>query len=147
LENCDNAGARNAKAKEPLWNGHAVHQRRYGDCPRNRESVMLILNLVLVLLLQAPQPPQPATAGQTVIVGFEDGMKVTVGNPEFSGFIDGRSGDAVLLYREHSLHGEMPVRTIAKIEFGPYRRGKPFTLKITLRNGEQLDVETERRNF
>ena len=108
---------------------------------------MMILNFVLALLLQAPQQEQPPTAGQTVIVGFEDGMKVTVGNPEFSGFIDGRSGDAVLLYRERNFHGEMPVRTIAKIEFGPYARGKPFTLKITLRNGEQLDVETERGDF
>ena len=118
-------------------------------------SVMLILNFVLALLFQTPQaatppPPQstvPATAGQTVIVGLEDGMKVAVENPEFSGFIDGRSGDAVLLYRERAFHGEMRVRTIAKIEFGPYKRGKPFPLKVTLRNGDQLEVETERRDF
>ena len=38
-------------------------------------------------------------------------------------------------------------RTIAKIEFGPYRKDKPFSLKVTLRNGDQLDVETERRDF
>src|SRR6059036_3766469 len=157
VENCDNACARNAKAEKPLWIGDTVHQRRNGHCARNREIVMRILNLVWILLLETPQaaqvpstPPQaalPATAGQTVVIGFEDGMKVTVGNPEFSGFIDGRSGDAVLLYRERNFHGEMPVRTIAKIEFGPYARGKPFTLKITLRNGEQLDVETERGDF
>ena len=99
---------------------------------------MLTLNFVFALLFQAPQaatppPPQstvPATAGRTVIVGLEDGMKVAVENPEFSGFIDGRSGDAVLLYRERAFHGEMRVRTIAKIEFEPYKRGKPFPLKI-----------------
>jgi hypothetical protein len=118
---------------------------------------MRILNLVWILLLQTPQaaqvpspPPQaalPATAGQTVVIGFQDGMKVTVGNPEFSGFIEGRSGDALLLYRQRSLHGEMPVRTIARIEIGPYRRDKPFSLKVTLRNGDQLDVEAERRDF
>ena len=118
---------------------------------------MRILNLVWILLLETPQaaqvpstPPQaalPATAGQTVVIGFQDGMKVTVGNSEFSGFIEGRSGDAVLSYREGSVHGEMPVRTIDKIEFGPYRRDKPFSLKVTLRNGDQFDVETERRDF
>jgi len=84
--------------------------------------VIGILNLVWILLLQTPQaaqvpsppPPQtavPAATGQTVVIGFQDGMKVTVGNPEFSGFIEGRSGDALLSYRQGSVHGEMPVRT------------------------------------
>ena len=118
---------------------------------------MRILNLVWIVLLETPQaaqvpspPPQaalPATAGQTVVIGFQDGMKVTVGNPEFSGFIEGRSGDALLSYREGSVHGEMPVRTIAKIEFGPYRRDKSLSLKVTLVNGDQHTVETERRDF
>jgi len=119
--------------------------------------VIRILNLVWILLLETPQAAQvpsapsqaalPAATGQTVVIGFQDGMKVTVGNPEFSGFIEGRSGDALLSYRQGSVHGEMPVRTIDKIEFGPYRRDKPFSLKVTLRNGDQLNVETERRDF
>ena len=106
---------------------------------------MLIVNFILILLLQTPQVP--ASAGQTVVVGFEDGMKVTVANPEFAGFIDGRNGDAVLMYHERNVHGEIPVRTISKIEFGPYKKGKPFPMKVTLRNGDQRDVESERRDF
>ena len=113
---------------------------------------MLIWNFLLMLLFQIPQAPvqpvaTPQAAGQTVIVGLDDGMKVTLVNPEFVGFVDGCSGDAVLMYRERNFHGEMPLKTISRIEFGPYRKGKPFQMKVTLRNGEQLDVESERRDF
>src|SRR6266850_840298 len=114
---------------------------------------MLVSSFILMVLFQTPQAPvQPvvilqAAAGQTVIVGLDDGMKVTVQNPEFTGFIDGRSGDAVLMYRERNFHGEMPLKTISRIEFGPYKRGKPFLMKVMLRSGEQLDVESERRDF
>jgi hypothetical protein len=113
----------------------------------------MILNLLLVLLLQTPQlPPLPAppvssTAGLTVVVGLNDGMKLTVQDPEFSGFIEGRSGDAVLMYREKDFHGEMPLKTVSRIEFGSYRRGKPFPMKVMLRSGEELTVESERRDF
>ncbi len=113
----------------------------------------MILNLLLVLLLQAPQtplapaPPASSTASLTVVVGLNDGMKLTVQDPEFSGFIEGRSGDAVLMYREKDFHGEMPLKTVSRIEFGSYKRGKPFPLKVMLRSGEQLDVESERRDF
>ena len=41
----------------------------------------------------------------------------------------------------------MPVKTISRIEFGPYRKGKPFPMKVTLKSGEELDVESERRDF
>ena len=94
--------------------------------------------LLLVLLLQAPQ---------SVIVGLNDGMRVAVDTPDFSGFIDGKGTDAVLLYREKTFHGEMPLKTISRIEFGPYKKGKPFQLKVTLRNGDELNVESERRDF
>ena len=59
----------------------------------------MILNLLLVLLLQAPQvplppaPPVSSTANLTVVVGLNDGMKLTVSDPEFTGFIEGRSTD------------------------------------------------------
>jgi len=99
---------------------------------------MAILSLLLMFLFQAPQ---------TVVVGLDDGMKVTMDTPDFSGFIEGRGSDAVLLYREKTFHGEMPVKTISRIDFGPYKKGKPFQLKVTLRNGNELNVESERRDF
>ena len=98
----------------------------------------MLITFLLTLLLQAPQ---------TVIVGLDDGMKVTVDTPDFSGFIEGKGADAVLLYHEKAFHGEMPVKTIARIEFGPYKKGKPFQLKVTLRSGDELNVESERRDF
>jgi hypothetical protein len=98
----------------------------------------MLIHLLLMLLLQAPQ---------TVVVGLDDGMRVTVETPDFTGFIEGRGGDAVLLYHEKTFHGEMPLKTISRIEFGPYKKGKPFQLKVTLRNGDELDVESERRDF
>ena len=113
----------------------------------------MILNLLLVLLLQVPQapqtppPPVSSTASLTVVVGLNDGVKLTVQDPEFSGFIEGRSGDAVLMYREKDFHGEMPLKTVSRIEFGSYRKGKPFPMKVMLRNGDQLDVKSERRDF
>ena len=100
----------------------------------------MLITLLLAVLLQAPAP-------QTVIVGLDDGMKVTFDAPDFSGFIDGHSTDAVLLYREKSVHGEMPLKTISRIDFGRYRKGKPFQLKVTLRSGDELNLETERREF
>src|SRR5579885_1673045 len=102
---------------------------------------MIILNVLLALLLQTPAP------GQKVVVGLLDGQQVTVSDPEFPGFIDGRSGDAVLMYHQGNYHGEMPLKTVARIEFGPYRKGKPFALVVTLRNGQTLEVESERRDF
>ena len=114
---------------------------------------MLILNLLLTLFVQqipavpTPSPTASTIAGQKVVVGLDDGMKVTVESPEFSGFIDGRSGEAVLMYREKSFHGEMPLKTISRIDFGEYKKGKPFSLKVKLRTGEELNVESERRDF
>jgi hypothetical protein len=101
---------------------------------------MLILNLMMMFMLQTPP-------GQTVVVGLGDGQQLVVQNPEFSGFIEGRSGDAVLMYRQENFHGEMPMKTIARIEFLPYKKGKPFPMTVTLKNGQKLEVESERRDF
>jgi hypothetical protein len=103
----------------------------------------LIVSLFFALLLQAPV----AVPGQKVIVGLDDGQQIIVADPEFSGFIEGRSGDAILMYRQENFHGEMPLRTIQRIEFGDYRKGKPFQMTVTLRNGQKLQVENERREF
>jgi hypothetical protein len=102
---------------------------------------MTIVSLLLALLLQAPPALQP------VVVGLDDGNRVAFDSPDFSGFIEGRGGDAVLLYHEKKFHGEMPVKTISRIDFGPYKKGKAFQLKVTLRSGDELNVESERRDF
>jgi hypothetical protein len=102
---------------------------------------MLMLNLLLAIVLQAPGP------GEKVVVGLEDGQELLLQDPEFSGFIEGRNGDAVLMYRQADFHGEMPLKTIARIEFRPYKRGKPFSMTVTLRNGQTLQVESERRDY
>ena len=102
---------------------------------------MLILNLFLAVLLQTPAP------AQKVVVGLSDGQQLVVENPEFSGFIQGRDGDAILMYRRENVHGEMPVKTISRIEFGAYEKGKPFAMTVTLRSGQKLEVHSERRDF
>jgi len=102
---------------------------------------MSIVNLILILLLQAPP------LGQKVVVGLLDGRQIVMDNPEFTGFIEGRNGDATLLYRQQKFHGEMPMKTISRIDFGEYEKGKPFSLTVTLRNGQKIQVESERRAF
>jgi hypothetical protein len=99
-----------------------------------------MLNLVLLFLLfQAP--------GQIVLVGLGDGRQLIVTSPEFTGFIEGRGGEAVLMYRQENFHGEMPMSAISRIEFGEYRRNRPFPLTVTLKNGQKLEVQSERRDF
>ena len=100
-----------------------------------------ITNLLLGLLLQAPAPVVRVTVGMT------DGEEVVIENPEFSGFIEGRSADAILTYRRHNIHGQMPTKSIARIEFGPYQKEKPFSMTVTLRDGQQMELEAERHNF
>ena len=103
---------------------------------------MTMLGLLL-LLLQTPAIP----ASQTVIVGLGDGQKLVIENPEFSGFIEGRNGAAVLMYRQQNFHGEMPMSAVSRIEFREYKRGQPFPMTVTLKNGQKLEVQSERRDF
>jgi hypothetical protein len=101
----------------------------------------IAFTLVLAFLLQTPPP------SQKVIVGLLDGQQVVIENPDFSGFIQGRAGAAVLIYRHNNFHGEMPVTTISRIEFGRYRKGQPFAMEVTLRNGQKLEVVSEHRDY
>ncbi len=100
---------------------------------------MSILNLMLILLLQTPGP--------AVVVGLDDGQQLLIQNPQFSGFIQSREGDAVLMYRQVNFHGELSLKSISRIDFGEYKRGKPFALVVTLKNGQKVEVESERRDF
>lgn len=100
---------------------------------------MLLLNLVLLFWVQAAAPK--------VIVGLVDEQQVVVENPQFSGFIEMRDNDAVLMYRQENFHGELSVKSIARVDFGEYQKGRPFQLTITLRNGQKIEAQSERRDF
>jgi len=102
---------------------------------------MLILHLFIALLFQASPPPSK------VIVGLLNGQQFVIENPEFSGFIQGRSTDAFLTYRLEKVHGRMPTNTISRIDFGEYRTGRPFALIVTLRNGQTVELQSERFDF
>ncbi|HYR86980.1 MAG TPA: hypothetical protein VE422_23045 [Terriglobia bacterium] len=104
---------------------------------------MFILNALLLLWLQVPAP----AVIPMVIVGLGDGQQLVLNSANFKGFIDGRDRDAVLMYRQENFHGEMPLNAISRIEFGRYRKGRPFPMTVTLRNGQTLEVEAERSDF
>jgi hypothetical protein len=102
---------------------------------------MWLMNLFLVLLVQAP----PAT--EKVVVGLTDGQQVVMENADFVGLIQGHGGEAVLAYRQQKLHGQIPVKDISRIDFVEYRKGQPFALTLTLKNGQKLEVESQRQQF
>jgi hypothetical protein len=104
---------------------------------------MLILNALLLLALQIPVP----SVVPAVIVGLNDGQQLVLNSADFSGFIEGRDRDAVLMYRQENFHGEMPLNTVSRIEFGAYKRGQPFSMTVTLKSGQTLEVQSERRDF
>jgi hypothetical protein len=93
------------------------------------------------MLLQTP-PPVPA-----VVVGLTDGRQVVLADPEFTGFMYGRSAQAVLTYRSDKIHGLLSVDAIARIDFGEYNKNEPFAMTITLKNGQKLQAWPERSNF
>jgi len=102
---------------------------------------MIMTNLVLALLLQTQ------VLSPKVVVGLEDGQQLVLENPSFMGFIQGAGFDAVLMYRQKNFHGEMPLSKISRIEFGRYKRGQPFVMAVTLRNGEKLEVSSDHRDY
>ena len=99
---------------------------------------MVLLNIVLFFWLQVPAP--------TVIVGLVDNRQVVIEDTQFSGFIKMRDNDAVLMYRQKNFHGELSIKSISRVDFGEYKKGGPFQLTITLRNGQKLEVQSERRD-
>jgi len=102
--------------------------------------MMFILNLFLMFMLQIQAP--------TVIVGLVDEQRLVIENPQFSGFIETRdAGEAFLLYRQENFHGEISVRSLSRIDFGEYRKGKPFAMTLTLKNGQKVEVQSGRRDF
>jgi hypothetical protein len=102
---------------------------------------MWFVNLLIALLLQTP-----LTAGR-VVAGLIEGRQVVVDDPEYSGFIEGRGAGAVLMYRRHRVQGQMPVSAISRIDFLAYRKGMPFALAVTLKNGQKVEVQADGPNF
>jgi len=100
---------------------------------------MVGLFFVLALLLQ--------TAAPTVVVGLVDGQKLAVSDPSFTGFIESREGgESVLIYRQKNFRGELKLSSIQRIDLA-YKNGQTFPLKVTLRTGQILDVESTARDF
>jgi hypothetical protein len=102
---------------------------------------MTLVNLLLLAWVQIQSP------AQTVIVGLADGQQLVLQNPQFTGFIQNREGDAALMYRQTNFHGELSLKSISRIDFGEYRKGKPFPLTVTLKGGQKIQVDSERRDF
>jgi hypothetical protein len=101
----------------------------------------LLLSVILFFGLQAPPP-----AGR-VIVGFVDGQQLLVEEPQFSGFIETRGNDAGLKYRQRNFRGDLDVKSISRVDFDEYRRGEPFRLTVTLRNGQKVQVQSQGAKF
>jgi hypothetical protein len=96
----------------------------------------LFLGLLLLFFQQAP-------TGR-VIVGLLDQQQIAVDNPRFSGFIETRGDDTVLMYRQGRVHGELFLKSIARVDFAEYRRAGPLEMTVTLKTGQKLQVQSDR---
>src|SRR5439155_10719145 len=101
----------------------------------------LLLNLILFFGLQTP-----ATAPR-VIVGLVDGQQLLVEDPQFSGFIETRGNDAGLKYRQQTFHGDLDLKSVSRVDFDEYKKGQPFSLTVTLKNGQKIQVQSEGPKF
>jgi hypothetical protein len=108
---------------------------------------MMLLSLIL-LFLQAPAPTSaPATqVAPAVVIGLIDEQQLVVENPEFLGFIESRPEGSVLMFRQEKFRGEILLSAVQRIDIG-YRKGEPFPLTVTLKNGQKLEVQANRRDF
>jgi hypothetical protein len=101
----------------------------------------LLLSVILFLGLQAPPP------AVRVVVGLVDGQQLLVEEPQFSGFIETRGNDAGLKYRQNRFRGDLDVKSISRVDFDEYRRGEPFRLTVTLKNGQKVQVQSQGPKF
>ncbi len=105
--------------------------------------MMGLLSLILMLFLTPAQTP---AAASVVGVGLTNAQEVVVQNPQFSGFIESRPDGSVLMFRQEKIRGEILLSTIQRIDLS-YTKDGVFPLTVTLKNGEKLEVEANRRDF
>jgi hypothetical protein len=103
----------------------------------------MLLSIVFGLFLQVPVN---IPANNPVVIGLKDGQKLALDSAQFTGFIETRDGGDVLLYRQKDFHGELKLDVIERIDFN-YKKGRPYILALTLRNGKKLNVESDKRDF
>ena len=106
---------------------------------------MIVLSLVVGLVLQIQAPAKPVEK-TPVVVGMKDRQKMLLDNAQFTGFIESRDTGDVLLYRQRDFHGELKLSEIDRIDLN-YRRGRPYDLDITLKDGHKLKVQSDKRDF
>ena len=109
---------------------------------------MTAIEFLLALILQAVTPP-PLPVIQTpplVVVGLVDGQQLAIMNPRFTGFVRSEEKQTLLLYRQKHFHGTMNVLAIQRIDLG-YDQRHPFPLKVTLKNGEILNAQSDQQIF
>jgi hypothetical protein len=76
-----------------------------------------------------------------------DGQQIAIDDPQFTGFIESRDGgEPVLMYREKQFRGEIKLSAIQRIDL-TYTKDRTYQLNVTLRNGQKLTVEADRRDF
>jgi len=104
----------------------------------------MLTSILLMFLLQTPVSTPAKTA---VVVGLLDGQQLAIDDAHFTGFIESRdAGDAVLLYRQKKFRGELKLSLVQRIDF-IYTRELTYEFNVTLKNGQKLTVEADRRNF
>ena len=108
---------------------------------------MAAIHFLLALILQAIPIPVPVVAGPPlVIVGLVDGQQLAITNPRFTGFIRSEEKQTLLLYRQKNFHGTMNALAIQRIDLG-YDPRVPFPLKVTLKNGQTINAQTDQQVF
>ena len=109
-------------------------------------AIHLLLALILQTIVPLPAPIPVITAPPVVVVGLVDGQQLAITNPRFTGFIRSEEKQTLLLYRQKNFHGTLNVLAIQRIDLG-YDPRVPFPMKVTMKNGEILNAQSDQQIF